>query len=408
MPPLATCPPVDVSVPIYKSHPIVVLQDSKHALKTFRNNLFLGVRLLTLGNYVAIYHHIQQLAHEAGTPIYIRDVQKLDRQDDNAASRLFSAATLEFLSDHYPDYIGEIVYLFIFGELVDAYQNRTIPHVERVKMVLRARYFLAMWHNFLSRAQYKIPQHFISREAADIARILIDGFLGLILVYRDHLPRVNPLLPWLHSSEACEHVFGKARQIVKDFTMLDFYYMIPKLHVKLQEAAFRAKLSNPKARASGYTHTYFDGKGTDLHTLSHFPMNDEIASVALQAAQEAEALTVLLGLSPKQLSISYNMSQVVESGPLPSIKSWLAPAANTALDSLDDDEANNNSNSDKANDTNSDKANNGDSEASVLQYLIDEEERRQFHPENNHQDDEHLLSLTCAAFAITAAEFTKM
>lgn len=60
---------------------------------------------------------------EDSTPLFKRDVEKLDRQDDNAAARLFSANVLKFLANKHPDHAGKIVYLFIFGELVDAYQN---------------------------------------------------------------------------------------------------------------------------------------------------------------------------------------------------------------------------------------------------------------------------------------------
>jgi len=84
---------------------------------------------------------IRDLAFADGSPLYRRDIEKLDRQDDNAVSRLFSANTLPYLASHYPDRV-EIVYLFVFGDLIDAYQNRSIPHLERVKMLLRARYFL--------------------------------------------------------------------------------------------------------------------------------------------------------------------------------------------------------------------------------------------------------------------------
>lgn len=125
-----------------------------------------------------------------------------------------------------------MVYLFVFGELIDAYQNRSISHTERLKLVLCARYFLDAWATFLDHARYNRSQHFLSREAVDIARIIIKGYIGLLLIYHDHVHEIFPLFPWLHSTEACEHAFGEARQIVKDFTLLDLIYMIPKLRIK--------------------------------------------------------------------------------------------------------------------------------------------------------------------------------
>jgi cephalosporin hydroxylase len=85
--------------------PITMIQDPKHLLKTFRNNLFSGARLLVLGNYIAMYSHARTVAFEDG-PLYHRDVEKLDRQDDNAATRLFSGHTLRWIKDKHPEALG--------------------------------------------------------------------------------------------------------------------------------------------------------------------------------------------------------------------------------------------------------------------------------------------------------------
>ena len=144
------------------------MQDSKHGSKTYQNNLFSGARLLTLGNYTAIYAHICAIAFEDHTPLYHCDVEKLDRQDDNAAARLFSSNVLRFIVEHHLDYVGEIVYLVIHGELIDAYQSHHLSHAECIKMALCALYFHYGWCQFLAQAGYHESQHYISREAADI------------------------------------------------------------------------------------------------------------------------------------------------------------------------------------------------------------------------------------------------
>ncbi|KAK7448058.1 hypothetical protein VKT23_013815 [Stygiomarasmius scandens] len=237
-----------IYIGFFRGQPIVMIQDSKHALKTARNNLFSGARLLVMGNYVAMYEQVRELAYEEGSPLYLRDVEKLDRQDDNAAARLFSAATIQFLTEHHPDHVGLIVYLFVFGELCDAYQNRHIPHSERILMVLRTRYFLDMWQKYLDCIPtYSRKQNFVSRKFTDIVDLLVTGLISLIIVHRDHLGETFPLLPWLHSSEACEHIFGIARQIVSDFTLLDFYQMLPKLGVRIQEFLLDSRCGRPNS-----------------------------------------------------------------------------------------------------------------------------------------------------------------
>ena len=54
----------------------------------------------------------------------------MHHQDDLVAARLFSGATMKFLTEHHPECLGEIMYLIIFGELIDPYQNRNIGHQE--------------------------------------------------------------------------------------------------------------------------------------------------------------------------------------------------------------------------------------------------------------------------------------
>ncbi|KAJ3862642.1 hypothetical protein EV359DRAFT_65475 [Lentinula novae-zelandiae] len=281
------------------------LVDSKHALKTFRNNLFSGARLPVLGNFLAMYRDVRAMAFEPGSPLYHRDVEKLDRQDDNAAARLGSAQTLQFLVDHHPEMLGLIIYLFVFMEIPDAYQNRHIPHEERLNMLLRERYFVNMWTIYLDSCPgYLRSQYCISRESLDIVSYLVNGLIGLVIVHRDHYPKI-PLLPYLHSTEPCEHVFGICCQIVKDFTMYDFYRMVPKLMLRIRESfLLRSNSEQPspdvKARAAGYHHTYFDTKRLDITALSHYPTKEDMQNIAKWAGSEADSLMVALVLGLRQ------------------------------------------------------------------------------------------------------------
>ena len=85
-----------------------------------------------------MYSYVWDMAFTplSGCPLYHQDVEKLDRQDDNAATHLFSAAVLDFVVHQFPDRLGLIRYLFVMGEAIDAYQSRLISHLEHVKMVL--------------------------------------------------------------------------------------------------------------------------------------------------------------------------------------------------------------------------------------------------------------------------------
>jgi hypothetical protein len=50
-------PDTTVTIVKYWNQAMSIIQDSKHALKTFWNNLFSGTHLLALGNIPAMYNH---------------------------------------------------------------------------------------------------------------------------------------------------------------------------------------------------------------------------------------------------------------------------------------------------------------------------------------------------------------
>ncbi|KAF9779588.1 hypothetical protein BJ322DRAFT_1167867 [Thelephora terrestris] len=287
-----------ISLPIFGDSPVVMVQDSKHALKTMRNNLFSGARALVLGNHLAMYSYARDLAFTEihGHPLYHRDVEKMDRQDDNAATRLFSAATLDFVRENHPDRLGFAVYLFVMGEVVDAYQSRSIGHHERLRMVFRCRYFTRLWRRFLQAGKYSRMKYYISREADDILEKLVDGLLGLIYVYRDQFQGRYPLLPWLHSTEICEHVFAECRKLIKDFTHLNFLFMNVRLQTLLRASLALARGTDPKSRANGYSHAYLDPETARVESLAVFPNDEEIEIMAGQAWDEAASLLSLVGI----------------------------------------------------------------------------------------------------------------
>lgn len=299
------------------NQPVVMIQDSQHACKTARNNSFSGARMLILGNYTVLFEDLRRLYTESG-PLYGRDVEKLDRQDDNAAIRLFSGDALHWLTKKHPELVGPIIFLFVFGELIDSYQSRQIGHTERVKMALRAFFFLEIWELFLDTAGYPKDKYFISKEACDIMYQLARGLIELVIVFRD-FNDIYPLIPHLISTEACEHVFGVCRQLIADFSLLDFYYMVPKLFVQLRKHnLFKSSMSDGKERASGYNHLYFDTRGIDMHLHSTYPTDDEIQEVTIAAYQEVENLWHVLGFDPAAIDEARGTR-------LPSISAWFSP-----------------------------------------------------------------------------------
>ena len=111
---------VHFKVPIINGKPLVRIQDSKHAKKTARNQLFTGAQLLSLGIDTARYDQLYQLAHRDEHILLKRDVLNVDKQDDGAAYRMFHSDNLLQIieSQNIPsDMIGLFIYLFFLGKV---------------------------------------------------------------------------------------------------------------------------------------------------------------------------------------------------------------------------------------------------------------------------------------------------
>ncbi|KZV67782.1 hypothetical protein PENSPDRAFT_610974 [Peniophora sp. CONT] len=284
-------------IPTIYGLPFVITQDSKHAGKTSRNQLLTGARLLVIGAFCLHFGQLLALAEHSRSPLYLRDVHKVDKQDDRAAARLLSSEALDCLMQNFPEHRALAVYLFVMGELVDAWQNRKITHVERVRMVLRARYFLVAWRAHTSaHTEHRSDIQFISRESFDIFLILCDSLIQLIFVYREFYP-TYPLLPWLHSTEMLEHFFGILRKLKADFNFADALWLEPKLRT-LMLGAFKNLTPEQQANATaaGYWHTYLHAPDLDEAALRSSVTNAQFGEQAQLGLRDATVLLEYLGI----------------------------------------------------------------------------------------------------------------
>ncbi|KAJ7580404.1 hypothetical protein C8J56DRAFT_1006450 [Mycena floridula] len=344
-----------VAIPFYGDHPIANLQDSMHNGKTDRNNAMSGAHYPTFPNNIVLYSQIRRIAFEGG-PIFNRD-------DDSAAIRLLSGHTLEWLAKSYPEERGLIAYLFICGELLDVYQNRHIS-------IIDPHFFFEFWEKFLNHAKYPKHKHFLSKEAVAITARIIQGFLQLVFIYRDHLPGKYPLLPWLLLTEICEHIFGMSRQTITDFTLEDFYQMLPKLFVRQREAVFAAKFSNGKERASDI----------NLVNLATFPTDSEIDA--------ASNLFAWLGLSGTAL---------------PSVRTWYPAPNEKETDSDSNDKEPDSDSDDSGSSSDSESDSESESEVSTSKILQVVESLEGYDPILD-KDEHEIMALRYTAAAIKAKE----
>ncbi|PKB94379.1 hypothetical protein RhiirA5_303446 [Rhizophagus irregularis] len=143
------------------------MQNVKHAKKTAKNQIYYGTRLLTFGNSTVRYDQLCNLAKKENSALRIRDVYNVNKQDDSAAFRIFHSQLLRMSIDS--DKLSLFVYLFILGELFDAYLNCKISHKTRIIIAMHAYFFLDFWKSHIektgkniSNKWYSVARSFIS------------------------------------------------------------------------------------------------------------------------------------------------------------------------------------------------------------------------------------------------------
>ncbi|KAJ6447922.1 hypothetical protein C8R45DRAFT_948274 [Mycena sanguinolenta] len=117
-----------------------------------------------------------------------------------------------------------------------------------------------------------------------------------MIAYRKYY-LMYPLLPWLHSTEVCEHLFGMLWQLKKDFTYSDVLQLERKLRV-LQMGAF-SNLT-PKQQAN---------------KTAQFPMDQELKDASQYGLSEAVQLLKLLRVDAKAMLRDYKDLQPVLTRP---------------------------------------------------------------------------------------------
>ncbi|KAJ7056056.1 hypothetical protein C8F01DRAFT_1312064 [Mycena amicta] len=243
-----------LSIPLYdyKGNIFINTQDPSHARKTGHNNAMSGARGMVLSDFVVHYHQLYDLAvNTTDSPLYEKDVAGYDKQDDNAANRVFSSVTLSKLLEN----MGLVAYLFVIGKMVNAYVSRTMPHKKRAGAVIRAHLFFTTWKQLLQKTGYPLSRYYILHPADKIFKMLIDGLLGLIIIHRGHLPSNDiPLLPWKHGSMANEHAFTAIRAVFPDFSLVQVLTLLLNLQATMTRAkqALFSKGSFKRTR-DGYT-----------------------------------------------------------------------------------------------------------------------------------------------------------
>ncbi|KAG6895347.1 hypothetical protein C0992_001720 [Termitomyces sp. T32_za158] len=274
--------------------PLVSITDPPHARKTCRNQPQHGTHTASLGIGYLVNRSLVDLYRCSGSGLVLRDVENADKQDDGAARRAFHETALFSLTVKdlagavtiKENFHGLFIYLFIFGNLFDAWISRTMATRDRILSALRARFFLHMWRKHILKLASNFPdlysttRSFISPTSFHIFNRLCDSLVLLALVYSECYPN-QPFCPWLMGTDFVEHFFGLTRMILPNFNYGEFLKMVKHIELR-QKLLLSGKFKQDRERhsASGYIMDYdaspltSDDKKLATVKLSHHDLNN--------------------------------------------------------------------------------------------------------------------------------------
>ena len=296
-------------VKIKNGKPFIRVLDAKHIEKNCRNSWTSGCRILLMGigsvSYTSLMHIVNNIGENSKTIMKVNDVRSVDKQDDHAAFRLFHSSTLE---DALAINKCSAVYIYVIGQVIDAVVERSLPHITRIRMIMGSYFFVKRWREFILEMSQSVGynmvtmnRNFLASQTYNSIMQLCESSFMLIYCHAQHYPSI-PLCTWLHSTEAVEHLFGLARQILPDFSLLEFQQVIPKIKrmmkIWVKESVHGFEQTSHWSN-SGYSHEYFKNSSRASETCQRLPSVDEMVQATHQGLDDSLFLLRMVNMEAR-------------------------------------------------------------------------------------------------------------
>ena len=139
-------------------------------------------------------------------------------------------------------------------------------------------------------------RHFLAHQTYSSLIQCCEAIVMLIHCHAKYYHEV-PLCTWLHGTEALEHLYGIARQILPDFTVLDFKQMMPKI-MRMVKIWINGGVKGFETQSHyggnmGYSFDYF--KAPEDFSQG-FPNADGMKEAVLAGREDANVLLKIVGM----------------------------------------------------------------------------------------------------------------
>lgn len=222
---------------VEKPTSIPYIQDYVHVAVKLKSRLLKPSIMLPMGRYLAGSHHLKILFDTFAKDqhgIRQQDLNHRDKQNFDAVTRITSPSVLALL-ENFPDAKGTLKYLQLLRNFMDAFLDKGLSPLERIRKVWNSIFFLRYWHRWLClNKKFTVKENFITSNANSGIELNGHALITLLILMRDIMPNGNELFcPWLLGSQPCEQTFRAARSMTGTFsTIINFsmYGLLNRLH----------------------------------------------------------------------------------------------------------------------------------------------------------------------------------
>lgn len=204
----------------------ISVQDLIHIGTKLRNRLLNSSIVLYLGTHIVSISHINQLIERCAKEIHglVRsDVFPEDRQNYRSLEKMMEDRVLNALAEYVADSEATVEYLKICKMLTSSFLENNLMPIERIINIWYALYFLRIWRKWITtHNEYSLKENFISSNAFNCVEINAHALIEIIIKLRS-TGQPNLFLPWMFSSQPCEHMFRSFRSMgTANFTKINF------------------------------------------------------------------------------------------------------------------------------------------------------------------------------------------
>lgn len=202
------------------------IQDIVHIATKLRNFLLRfnwRIHDLPFGKYCVKLQHLYELMNSVGKDRHFLTHSTLnptDRQNFQSVRRMCSQEVIGLLREKVKNSDGTIQYLNIIRDVIDAFMEKNLKCLQRVRKIWYSLFLIRIWRQFIiSSKRYTLKNNFLTANCYSCIELNAQSLILVLL----HLKKVNKpelFLPHLYDSQPCESTFRQFRSMTTAYSTI--------------------------------------------------------------------------------------------------------------------------------------------------------------------------------------------